>query len=573
MRAFTQARSGVVVWFWPAVLCLAAGWAQPAPAQLTPSDSWEEIRQLLKAPERASAERQLELARRLEALNNLNDLGQVLLLPEWHEQESDDDGTSFDQATWRALADHFVKEERAALHGDDVVRQVAAAELLGELGVRARALGRRLELVRDLGPDLALLMRQGRGAAAEVAARNLGLINPDPEVAVPALKGLLEADSTELRLAAAEGLCQLMHGAASLALAHLDNDKSRTLRAHAALVGCLLVPVAGRGLCDVHPAVRFRCVEAMREAASTVAALVLDTNLPDDPDERKEYRLEIERERGALAPVVLALEAQGPALGLALTDPDADVRLCARHVLEELAQARHRLLLRAKSLAAVAPGNRPPQMLEGEKLESAGLPLPALIAALGDPDVAARLWALEVLESLGPPAAPAAAAVVKALTDPNRFVRWAAARTLATIGVVEVETAVPALARMLADADKDLRLAAATTLGVYGPTARAAVPALIQAMNGGDSALRAAALLALEQVGPAAEPAIPAISAALNDRDARVRQSAARLLGRFGPTAGNARDALRLKLNDTSPDVRTTAQDALLHIIGPAHSD
>jgi len=311
----------------------------------------------------------------------------------------------------------------------------------------------------------------------------------------------------------------------------------------------------------------------MREAARTVSGLVPQPCLPNDPDDWKEYRLQVEQERNVLGPVVLALEAQGPALGLAMTDPDAEVRLSARRALEELAQARHRLLVRANSLAQVAPGNRPVRLLDGEKSESAALPLPALIAALGDPDLHARLSALDVLESLGPAASPAAAALVKALGDPNRFVRWAAARTLGKMGAVEAETAVPALARMLADTDRELRIAAATTLGVYGPTARAAVPALIQAMNAGDSALRTAALLALEQIGPAAESAIPAISAALDDRDARVRLSAVQLLGRFGPAAGNARDALLLKLNDCSPEVRTAAHDALRHITGPAKGE
>jgi HEAT repeat protein len=564
MRSFTWGTSGLIV-----AIGLLAGLGQPAQAQSTGNDPCEELRQLLRNPQRDSAERQRDLARQLESVQSLEDQGKVLLLQEWCCEEDDAEGAKMDQTAWRALAERFRKQVRADLQGADESRRLAAIRLLGEMGALSRELDNRWDVVRDLGPDLAIFMKQGQGEAVEAVARTLGLINPDPLVAVPALKGLFETGDIGKRLAAADGLCALVNSATALALAYEQVDKKKAFRGQAGVVGCLVVPVAGLGLSDVHPGVRRRCVEAMRAAGGAVTALVHDIALPDDPDEWKAFRLEVERERGALGPLVLALEAQGPALGLALTDPDSEVRVAARHALQELAQARHCLLLRANTLAAVAPGNRRVGMLEGERAASAGLPLPALIAELGDPDVATRLSALDVLESVGPAAAPAAAAVVKALGDPNPFVRWAAARTLGKIGAVEAETAVPALARMLADADRDLRLAAATTLGMYGPTARAAVGALIQTMNSGDSALRSAALAALEQIGPGAEPAIPAISAALTDRDARVRQSAARLLGRFGPSAGNARDALLLKLNDSSLEVRTAAHDALLHIIGP----
>src|SRR6266404_563756 len=86
--------------------------------------------------------------------------------------------------------------------------------------------------------------------------------------------------------------------------------------------------------------------------------------------------------------------------------------------------------------------------------------LAPLTAALVARDVRARRAAIDVLEALGQEAAPAAPSLVRALADPDRFVRWAAARTLGQLAPEQAATAVPGLARLLSDADLDLRVAA-----------------------------------------------------------------------------------------------------------------
>src|SRR5262249_12389221 len=137
----------------------------------------------------------------------------------------------------------------------------------------------------------------------------------------------------------------------------------------------------------------------------------------------------------------------------------------------------------------------------------------ALAAAMQDTDVRARRGAIDVLESLGAAAAPAAGALVVALADPDRFVRWAAARTLGKISPVEAKSAVPGLVKLLDDPDLDLRLAAAASLDHYGPAARTAVPDLIRTVSASDAELRIAAIRALAAVGsPEANMAIPALA-------------------------------------------------------------
>src|SRR5262249_49067589 len=73
----------------------------------------------------------------------------------------------------------------------------------------------------------------------------------------------------------------------------------------------------------------------------------------------------------------------------------------------------------------------------------------AMIAGLSDPDFRVRLVSIDVLEIRGTAAVPAIPALVKALRDPNKFVRWSAARTLGKLAPRQADEVVPALMRLL----------------------------------------------------------------------------------------------------------------------------
>jgi HEAT repeat protein len=356
------------------------------------------------------------------------------------------------------------------------------------------------------------------------------------------------------------------------AVGRLEADRREVVSA-----GRLIVPAAGEGLRDPDAEVRRRSAEAIQQ----VAAALLN-QLPSPREAEEALDLETDRREAAdlarrsLPPLIRALRDQTPALGRALADPDLEVRLLARRTLEDLGNARQRLLRLPPAAEAGSreepggpgPGGNgasngdgaeqpaaPPGSAATEQLLLEGLrtALPALIRGLADPDAEARLGAIDALEVLGPSAAPAVPALLRALCDRNRFVRWATARTLGKIGPVEEQPdTVPALARMLQDQDLSLRLAAATALEQYGPAARAALPDLIRAMRASDGTMRIGAIRAIEAIGTDAAGAIPSLTAALDDADPRVRQSAAEVLGRH--------------LDDTSPEVRRAASDALLDI-------
>jgi HEAT repeat protein len=112
------------------------------------------------------------------------------------------------------------------------------------------------------------------------------------------------------------------------------------------------------------------------------------------------------------------------------------------------------------------------------------------------------------LRRLGPKAAPAVPALVKALGDPDQGVRANAAICLGFIGH-QAKAAVPALSRLLMDQNEvdTVRSWAALSLGRIGPDA---LPVLIEALKpGSDVFVRGAAANAVGKMGPKAEPAIP----------------------------------------------------------------
>ncbi len=198
----------------------------------------------------------------------------------------------------------------------------------------------------------------------------------------------------------------------------------------------------------------------------------------------------------------------------------------------------------------------------------------AVARALNDTEVRVRQSAVNFLEFF-PEARPAAVPdLVKALTDPDRFVRWGATRALGNFSKgyqpSDAAPAVTALARVLFDDDYTVRLAAAATLEALGIHAEPAVPDVARAVHFGDPENRVAALYVLQSVGPVrSKAAIGGVTEALKDQDARVRRAAAETLGTYSALARTKAtiDALRRALGDDDQEVRINASEALLQIL------
>jgi hypothetical protein len=527
------------------LLWLFTAWivaASTAWGQAFPPDPVDELRQLLKVHDRESPEFAQRFRKQIDSLTDLADLARALKLPEWEDADTDQalDPAGAGQAV---VAERFEHAIRSQLRSSDRARRRAALELLVEMSNDHPTILIRCGAGPRLAQDLLSLIESGEPAVGEAAVRALGRVHPDPDRAVAALEHYAESKPGARKLAALTALADLVRGAA-LAIAD-KHSRERTPQARRELVqtAAVVVPVAGRWIADPDPAVRRQCLTVLRETAAVANQLISDPRwrpLQVETEDRPIANLS-----GDLVPLVQALKCQQRALVQAMDAADPVLRLQASQALEDLAAV---LLATDVKQRAVSGSNypareRPIQRTEYRTNGPGGETLPedwqrtvsALASRVGDPNLQTRLGALDVLETLGPAAAPAVPALVRALNDPNRFVRWSAARTLGKIGPAELDRTIPGLERLLDDSDLDVRLAAAAALGRYGPAAAPAVKGLIRLLKAQDASLRLAGVRALRNIGRGAATAIPDLQKLLQDPDARLRLLAGELLARLAP--------------------------------------
>jgi HEAT repeat protein len=518
-------------------------------------------------------------------LKGVRDLRLALLLPEWRDERDPEMqrlAASIDRALGLGgalefvplrpeeaspLVDRSVHKEIEArfarivldgLRSRDAEQQIAAATLLAETGAQIPSTRSRRGFASTFAPELAKLLKDNNPAVVESAARALGRIFADPEVAGSALGSALQDGRGPEKRAAAAGLVSLIENTNQLAKteAIFGVKPSAADRLGAAQEA---TKAASRGLHDADPVVRRLCAEAMQRASETLEDII--------PDEKESTQISPE----ALSSFAEVLGQQGKALASLLKDSNSETRLTAAQALMEMARALSRSSRRTTEAPSLTQPKEKIRSLGSDPVESLrkGLrdALPALSNSLSSADVRVRLAAVTVLDLMGPQAAAAAPALAHALRDPDIFVRWAAARTLGNIPASDGKIAVPGLGHLLFDPDLDPRLAAAATLDHYGKDAAAAVPDLTRAIGVGDSEIRVAVIHALEAIGSEdARSAVPALAQALNDPDDRVRQAAAETLGSFGPAAQSAEPALRRALDDKENTVRKAASSALLNL-------
>jgi hypothetical protein len=182
-----------------------------------------------------------------------------------------------------------------------------------------------------------------------------------------------------------------------------------------------------------------------------------------------------------------------------------------------------------------------------------------------------RKFAAESLAKFGPAAKEAIPALIQTLrTEADFGIRLASASALAATGA----DAVPALTQVLVDGEvREIERSTygklypvVSALNKIGPAARAAVPALVRVLGDANNSVRETAAEALGAIGPDASSAVAALIAVLGDPDWTVRTNAARALGQIGRAAQVAVPALQKAQEDTNQFVRKAAGEALANI-------
>ncbi|MBP2452749.1 fumarate reductase/succinate dehydrogenase flavoprotein subunit [Mycolicibacterium lutetiense] len=253
--------------------------------------------------------------------------------------------------------------------------------------------------------------------------------------------------------------------------------------------------------------------------------------------------------RTAVATLVEHLpDGYQPALVAALADSDAGVRRETADAVRELVEVLPNPGAFADRLASADPVVRAVTvyLLSSRRVGSAQ----AYRAASSDPDHRVRIEAVRALVSVDDHAGVAAAT-----TDGNREVRIAAVGGLATL-----RAGAAAVRKALDDPDPLVRAAALTSLGAVG-CADDDLVSVEKAFTEPAWQIRQGAARAL--AGAASAVAVPILSRALDDQHLDVRKAAVLSLSRWAGSESTAREALTVALDDTDADVRAYARQAL----------
>ena len=601
-------------------VALAAGllvllWGGAAPAQsgrrFAP-DPVEDLRQVLRQDRDAVgttgalAYREKTLTKYADQVHTLGDLGRALMLREWRYENLDERVRTVDFKVWTNLAIHFNTQAKEALESGSPEEARAAATMVAEMATLAQTAGIRTSDVEDrlasFTPYLVKLTEARDPALRTAAVRALGTLGLRATDALKALEHTLKTDGVPQRRAAAEALINLIRLAA-------QSEREGSFYYQGA--GGLVPPPAGVN--SVAPPVGPGGVGPMTPAAPGGRG----------PADRLGSRFEAGIQTHNVALIDMSKEVI-PVAGLAVGDPDPEVRRRGVEAVQQAAQNLTDSILLPVSLDFPPPGRPLTQEerdrisdyrreVEGELklltplMDSLKGEAPALARAARDPDPAVRVLALRTLEQVGyareklvrryatmpPPPKEGETLPAPAPRDSSKEKSELPGADGGTLLVQMAPAAVPlprrdvlprdpllaglreavaALINDLSDPDVRVRLAATDALEMLGADALPAVPALTRALADRDLFVRWAAARALGKLVPADEDvavpgvlvaAVPAIARVLCDPDLDLRLAAAASLGRYGPAARDAVPALAQTVNKGDVEIRVAAINAL----------
>ncbi len=444
------------------------------------------------------------------------------------------------------LTDKDVNVRRAAVWAlrsaqadrKDVIPLVLKLLEDGEPSVVMPALNTLAEAGAEVVP--ALIEAIARPESRYWACLVLAEIGPEAKSAVPTLTKALSDEQPEIRLQAVIALGEIGEAAKS--------------------AGAELTKL----LADPFPAVRASAVFALgRIGDQSAAAAIVAADKADDPFM---HAVSVWAQ-AKLGPDDARLQSQAvKLLVVSLAAEDRGLAQVAARSLADLGatnQAVERELDKLLETSDAAQADRIARALAslGPRV------VPHAQRALKDPD--RRAAALQMLDRLGPDAAPAVPNLVELLKTDDPALKAEVLQILGGIGP-QAEPAVAAASTALEDPDRHVVLTASYCLGKIGPPAKAGIPGLRKLLASEDKVMRLSSTWALLQIGPKTEALVESALPVLTDSLASpldfVQYEAAVALGDLDPSAEPAVSALEAAATDQSPAVRRAAAEAIRKI-------
>ena len=440
-------------------------------------------------------------------------------------------------------------------HPEESVRQ-AAADAIGQIGVLTA------EATTSLVDGLTSRDTLVRAQTAEA----LGTIGEAAEDAAPALVEALSDGSDRVRAKAAEALGKIGDGAAAAAVPSLVRalrDKDNWVSALAAealgeMGGAAeeAIPALVKSLKHINPLVRANAAEAIGKTGLVAADALPDLEVAAG-DEDGGVRAQAVRAIGEVAP-----PGADRTLLRGLGDPDPRVRVAAAEGLGKRGDASEGAA--GALLALLEDANDQVKFQVLRALPKIAGPTPEVVDGLcrrllEDDSPWVRETAAQVLGPLGPAAAAAGGALLRAAQTGEVAVREQAIRALAMIQPAEAAEAFTAGMR---DANPDIRRVASAGWVRAAGVPDDAVAGLVEALRDPEVQVRANAAHALSRLESLPAEAVPLLLECATDPNDNLRMNAAVALADGAP--GEAADTLRHLTADPNSRIRLVAAGAVL---------
>jgi hypothetical protein len=172
------------------------------------------------------------------------------------------------------------------------------------------------------------------------------------------------------------------------------------------------------------------------------------------------------------------------------------------------------------------------EQAQARLLELGEASVPTLARELGSADDFRREVAASGLAMLGPVAAPATAALRKALADGSVHVRANAATALCAIPE-QADVVIPVLTALLLSDDPQVRQMSAVNLSSFGEEAAPYVPQLAAALETAPDDVLVQVVELLGRIGPEAESATPRLQQIVFEQEGEAKQAASAALERI----------------------------------------
>ncbi|HQX50340.1 MAG TPA: HEAT repeat domain-containing protein [Planctomycetaceae bacterium] len=497
--------------------------------------------------------------------------------------------------TLTEIGSSVVPAVTAALSDQNSRVRLKACDILSSQGLAAES----------AVPALLPLLQDKIELVVRAATTALGKIHSHPEIALPALGGLLRHESPWVRITAVRAISEFGPAANSFSTVMLEllSDKKIMLRSAAAdALGRIgngdvgVIDALVRALADADGVVTVSAANALLHTGSPAVPAMI-RKLPEEPfrnlivDVLGEMGPEAESAVPALVELLktadenlkreifIALATIGPkaSAGTAsmmqiLGNPDAgDDRAGAAYVLAHIGEKKalpvlKGILERSQSPQVLRSAAWSIVQLDPGNPENAAVVMPHLFPAMSSEIPLVRKEAISAMSTLGQAARSAWPDIMEhAESDPDASVRAESLRAVAEIQAPVSETLPVALAS-LKDPDVTVRNASRYLLGRIGKEAQIAAPVLREALRRGDPLERIVSAWALVNVDSTPEniqAAIPMLLAGLRHPNPEVRTEVAITLGTTGTQSKDVLAELKFAANDSDPLVRQAAKEAL----------